>query len=108
MAKGKTLNTAQCAEILKAMGNETRLGILRLLFEQERSVSEICQALDLEQHFVSRHLSVLRNAGLVQTRRQAQNVFYSLHPDMAQPDSDTIHLGFFQLHFPTQNPTADE
>ncbi len=95
-------SAAECAEALRAMGNETRLSILRTLLGGPRCVSEICVELDLEQSFTSRHLAVLRGAGLVEARRDAQRVVYSLHPDvrhgLAGP-TPTIDLGCCALRF---------
>ncbi len=103
------LSNAECAEVLRAMGNETRLSILRALFERERSVSELCEALSLEQHFASRHLAVLRHAGLVRTCRDAQRVIYSLHPSVRNDlaGNGAINLGCCELRFPSDDLGAD-
>lgn len=89
--------------MLRAMGNETRLRILEVLFAKERCVSGICEALEVEQPFASRHLAILRNAGLVKARRDAQRVIYSLHPsvqsDMAKSNK-AIDLGCCEVRFP--------
>jgi ArsR family transcriptional regulator len=59
------------AQIFKALGDETRLRIMGLLIDREElCVCDIMAALDLPQSTVSRHLSNLRNAGLVNDRRQ--------------------------------------
>jgi DNA-binding transcriptional ArsR family regulator len=79
------------AELLRALGNEQRLLILCLLVEGERSVGELLEALDLAQSALSQHLARLREAGLVQTRRDAQKVFYRLVPGPAQQVMATLH-----------------
>lgn len=66
------------AELLKAMANPQRLRVLCLLAEGERSVGEINAAVALSQSALSQHLAVLREQGLVQTRREAQSIHYSL------------------------------
>lgn len=66
------------AELLKAMANPQRLRVLCLLAEGERSVGEINAAVALSQSALSQHLAVLREQGLVQTRREAQSIRYSL------------------------------
>jgi len=66
------------AELLKAMANPQRLRVLCLLGEGERPVGEINAAVDLSQSALSQHLAVLRAQGLVQTRREAQSIRYSL------------------------------
>ena len=65
--------------ILKAFSDETRLRILKLLLgRKELCVCELEAALDLPQSKVSRHLTVLRSAGLVEDRREGVWIFYSL------------------------------
>lgn len=66
------------AELLKAMANPQRLRVLCLLAEGERSVGEINAVVDLSQSALSQHLAVLREQGLVRTRREAQSIHYSL------------------------------
>ena len=59
------------AQIFKALGDETRLRIMSLLIDGgELCVCDIMAALNLPQSTVSRHLANLRNAGLVDDRRQ--------------------------------------
>ena len=62
--------------LLKALANDNRLMILCLLFEGPRSVGELNELLPLSQSALSQHLAVLREEGLVKTKRQAQNVLY--------------------------------
>jgi len=64
--------------ILKAMANIKRLEILFYLRDSEMSVGELEKKLNLSQSALSQHLAVLRNAGVVGTRRQAQSIFYQL------------------------------
>ena len=65
-------------KILKAMGNIKRLQILYALRHMEKSVGELEKIVNLSQSALSQHLAVLRNSGLVKTRRQAQTIFYSI------------------------------
>ena len=68
------------AHIFKALGDETRLRIMALLLsEQELCVCDIMAALDLPQSTVSRHLSYLRNTGLVDDRRQGVWMYYKIN-----------------------------
>jgi ubiquinone/menaquinone biosynthesis C-methylase UbiE/DNA-binding transcriptional ArsR family regulator len=69
---------AEFSSILKALGEETRLRILRLISSQELSVNELVEALGLPQPRISRHLSVLRQAGLAEDRREGNRVFYRM------------------------------
>ncbi|OPX86801.1 MAG: HTH-type transcriptional repressor AseR [Pelotomaculum sp. PtaB.Bin104] len=67
-------------DILKALSDETRLRIINLLFEGELCVCDIMETLDITQAKASRHLGVLRRAGLVKDRKSAQWVYYTLAP----------------------------
>lgn len=68
----------EAAQFLKLMANPHRLMILCHLLDQELSVGELNEHLPLSQSALSQHLAVLRNSGLVKTRRQQQVIFYSL------------------------------
>lgn len=61
----------------KALGEPTRLKILRLLAEQELCVCELEEILEMSQPRVSQHLKVLKQAGLVKERREAQRIICS-------------------------------
>jgi len=66
-------------EILKALSDETRLRIMKLLeTRSELCVCEIMQALELTQSRASRNLGVLKKAGLIDDRREGQWVYYHL------------------------------
>ncbi|TQM10332.1 ArsR family transcriptional regulator [Pseudoxanthomonas sp. 3HH-4] len=84
-------HAGDAAQLLKALANEKRLQILCLLASGERSVGEINALLDLSQSALSQHLAVLREEGLVQTRREAQNVIYTLTPGPAAEVMQTLH-----------------
>lgn len=64
------------AAALKALGQPTRLRILELLRKGERCVCEIFPVLQEEQSNVSRHLAVLKSAGLVASRKEGLKVHY--------------------------------
>ncbi len=73
--------------LLKATADESRLRILFLLEEGERCVCEIQEALGLAQSTVSRHLQVLEEVGIIQSRRQGLWKYYrfrELPPPAAQ------------------------
>ena len=73
-------HVGDAAQLLKALGNDQRLLILCNLLEGPLSVGELNQRLDLSQSALSQHLALLRESGLVSTRREAQTIHYSL-PD---------------------------
>lgn len=84
-------HAGEAARLLKALANERRLRILCLLATGEHSVSEINDMLDLSQSVLSQHLAVLREENMVQTRREAQSIFYSLVPGPALEVIQTLH-----------------
>ena len=71
-------HASDAAQLLKALGNEQRLLILCNLLERPMSVGELNQRVELSQSALSQHLALLREAGLVETRRDAQSIHYSL------------------------------
>jgi DNA-binding transcriptional ArsR family regulator len=73
-------HAAEAAQLLKALGNEQRLHILCNLLDGPLSVGELNQRLELSQSALSQHLALLREMELVETRREAQTIYYSL-PD---------------------------
>jgi len=66
------------AEFLQAVGQTTRLRILEVLAQGERCVCEIYQAIGEEQSNVSKHLAILRRAGILAARREGGRVVYRL------------------------------
>ena len=79
------------ADLLKALANPQRLRILCLLIEGERSVSQINGQVPLSQSALSQHLAVLREKGLVDTRKQAQTVFYRVAEGPVHQIIQTLH-----------------
>jgi DNA-binding transcriptional ArsR family regulator len=74
-------HSPRAATLLKSMGNERRLLILGYLANGEKTVGELERLIGISQSALSQHLARLRRDRLVQTRRAAQNIFYSLHGD---------------------------
>lgn len=72
---------AELSSILRVMAEKKRLRILKLLTRQETCVCDIMEQLGLSQSLVSHHLGVLKRAGLIRDRRDAQWVYYSIDPD---------------------------
>src|SRR5512140_3266910 len=71
-------HVGEAAGFLKALGNEHRLLILCSLLEGPLAVGDLNQRVELSQSALSQHLALLRAAGLVETRRESQSIFYSL------------------------------
>jgi DNA-binding transcriptional ArsR family regulator len=71
-----------CIAALRALGEETRLRILRLLFKEQLSVNEIAERLDVSQYNVSKHLRIMREAGLLETEKQGKQRLYGVTPNL--------------------------
>ncbi len=67
------------ADLLKALAHPVRLAILPVLIDGERSVGAIEELSGIGQPGLSQQLAVLRNAELVQTRREAKQIFYRIN-----------------------------
>jgi DNA-binding transcriptional ArsR family regulator len=73
------------ADICKTLADPTRLMILHEITKEEMSVGQLIANLGLPQSNVSRHLAVLRERDLVNTRREGTTIYYSLaNPKIAQ------------------------
>jgi len=77
-------NAKRASDFLKALAHESRLLILCILAEGEKSVSELEELLSLRQPTVSQQLARLRADGLVSTRRNGKAVYYTLASDEAR------------------------
>ncbi|ANS84552.1 metalloregulator ArsR/SmtB family transcription factor [Vibrio scophthalmi] len=84
-------NSTQAVVLLKAMANERRLQILCMLHNQEMSVGELCNKLALSQSALSQHLAWLRRDGLVNTRKEAQTVYYTLSSKEVKAMIELLH-----------------
>ena len=84
-------HACEASGLLKAMGNEQRLLILCQLVGREASVGELQAGSELSQSALSQHLSVLREAGLVKTRRDGQSIHYSLPDGPVHRVMQTLH-----------------
>ncbi len=73
-----------CIPALKALGEESRVRILRMLLTKARSVNEIAESLGMTQYNVSKHLRVLREASLLEQEKQGQQRVYSLASDFQE------------------------
>jgi len=81
----EALDVRAASRLFKALGDETRLRIVALLSHGELCVCHLQEALGLSQPAVSRHLGVLRAAGVVADRRERKWVYYRL---VRQPSDD--------------------
>ena len=97
------LTQRECAELFKALADETRLKILHTLFEKAQCVSELMEQLRLAQSHVSHHLKILKVAGLVESSRDGHKICYALHPGVKAKLSETraeaLNLGCCEVTF---------
>ena len=80
-----------------AIAEPRRRDILEFLAGDERSVSEIVEALEMAQPSVSKHLQVLRDVGLVSVRREGRNAMVRINPETLRTIHDWIAL--FERHW---------
>ncbi|MGL4368612.1 MAG: ArsR/SmtB family transcription factor [Spirochaetota bacterium] len=66
------------ANIIKALAHSSRLFIVDMLNQQPRSVGELTEMIGADTSTVSKHLSVLKNAGIVEDEKKGTTVYYSL------------------------------
>jgi len=66
------------AKIFSALGHQSRLLIIKALAEKEHCVCELKEIVGSEMPTISKHLSVLKNANLVESRKQNNQVFYRI------------------------------
>ncbi len=69
------------AELFKNFSDSTRIRILYLLIDEEKSVSEIAELLNMNQSAISHQLRFLKNSKLVNNRREGKTIYYSLADD---------------------------
>ena len=84
----KTQHEAR-AKIIKAMAHPSRLFIIEELSKHERCVNELTEMIGADASTVSKHLSILKNAGLVADEKRGNSIFY-------QP-ALPLHHGLFRL-----------
>lgn len=85
------------AKFFRGLGDPTRVRILQLLLEQERSVSELVEETGVLQGRLSSHLACLRWCGFVVARREGRQVFYSVG-DSRIPDLLALAEQFLADH----------
>ncbi len=76
----------KCADVFKALGDRTRLSILKRLFRGEMCVTDLANALKMDAPRVSFHLTRLKYAGLVVDTRRGQRVAYRPNPAVCETD----------------------
>jgi len=84
------LKTMSIDKIFKALSDNNRLRIMNLLFQSELCVCEIEGILGLSQTNVSRHLIKLHQTGILDSRKEAQWVYYRINQDFIKEHPDLV------------------
>ena len=71
-------------EVFKAIADPTRREVLRLLSRGEQTAGELAEQFDMSKPSMSHHFSVLKDADLVRSRREGQQIYYSLNTTVLQ------------------------
>lgn len=95
-------NIEVAVNLLKALSNERRLMIICALYKGEKSVGELEQIVGLSQSALSQHLARLRKDGLVETRRDAQTIYYSVTDRAIKAILKTL----YDIYCPDDDPRA--
>ena len=81
----------EASDLLRSIGSPYRLMILCLLMDDEKTVTEICEAIGARQSLTSQHLTRLRLDGLVKVERRGHYAFYSIADTLARDIISTLH-----------------
>lgn len=87
---------------MRALGEPTRLRLVRSLIGGPKPVTELCETLNVTPYNVSKHLRVLKEAGLLEVEKQGQQRIYALaeaFQEKLSRNSNTLDLGCCQFHF---------
>ncbi|HXQ16747.1 MAG TPA: metalloregulator ArsR/SmtB family transcription factor [Caulobacteraceae bacterium] len=95
---GFQASAQDAARLLRALANERRLMILCQLAGRERSVGEIQPHVGLSQSALSQHLAVLREEGVVATRREGQTIWYRI----ADPAAAKVITALAEIFCPSE------
>ena len=90
-----------CLSAMRALGEPTRLALVKALLKGPSCVNELCEALEATPYNASKHLRVLREAGLIEVEKQSQQRVYSLAEafrSRMKPGTQTLDLGCCQFH----------
>jgi DNA-binding transcriptional ArsR family regulator len=102
--KDDVLSPRECASVLKALADETRLRILESLLAEEKCVSDLVRELGCPQPHVSHHLRILRDSGVVEGLREGKQVCYRISPmvqrALAHQEGKALNFGCCELRFP--------
>ena len=89
-----------CASLLKTLSDDTRLSVVRLLLDRDRSAGDLAREINVEQSLLSHHLRILKDAGIIASSREGKSVIYRLTAEVeSRRRGDRIDLGCCELSF---------
>lgn len=91
-----------CIAALKALGEETRLRMLRLLFKEKLCVGDISERLKVSQYNVSKHLRIMKEAGLMESERVGRQRLYTVSANLKthlEENDNIVDLGCCTFRF---------
>jgi len=88
-----------CADLLRVLADKTRLMVVQLLMKGPQTVGQLNETLGVEQSLLSHHLKLLRDTGLVVTKREGKSVRYRLEQVSRSAGLASIQLGCCVLTF---------
>jgi DNA-binding transcriptional ArsR family regulator len=95
-------NSQSCIHLLKALGDETRWKIVRELLSHTLTVTELTEVLNISQYNASKHLRILREAGIIDTLKQGRHLKCSVHASFRQQlsrNKNQLDLGCCTFRF---------
>ena len=95
-------DTLECIPVLKSLADETRWRIVRELLKKTLTVSELTERLGANQYNISKHLRVLREAGIVTTEKDGKNLNCTVDPELKQKitrNKNQLDLGCCTFRF---------
>ena len=91
-----------CIAALKALGELNRMRIVRLLLKEQLGVNQISERLEMSQYNVSKHLRILKEAGLVEMEKEGQQRLYAVVPRLKNQlaaNKNVLELGCCTFRF---------
>ena len=85
------------SDTMKILSDETRVKLLHLLSNMELSVSEMTEAMGMNQSAVSNQLALLKKSGFTETRREGTRIYYRLPDDISSGDAGSLVRQVFDL-----------
>lgn len=85
-------------EIIKALGDETRIEILEIIGKKELNASDIAIKCTLSRPTISHHLQILKRANILDARKEGKEIFYSVNMQTLKSLSQSL-LGFVSMGF---------